>query len=56
MEGNDDDKARANQGKKVMYEGKIHYIVYETNKFVIISKSKHLTKKFSVKPNKIKYE
>ena len=45
-------------GKSVTYKGNKHYIAYKSPKgdFVLISKSKNLIKKFSVKTNQITYE
>jgi hypothetical protein len=48
-----DDKSRANKGNEIKYKGKKHYIVYESDSFVLISKYKSLKKAFSVTPNQI---
>ncbi len=44
-----------NKGKICYYKGEIHYIVYETMSFKLISKNKDLTKVFSVNPNEFSY-
>jgi hypothetical protein len=48
------DRERSNKGKSCQYKGVIHYIVYESDKFVLISKTEDLRKVFSVNPNDIK--
>lgn len=47
-----------NVGKPVTFKNKKHYIAYEFQEGnqLLISKSKKLTKKFSVKSNQITYE
>lgn len=44
-----------NQGKECWYKNEKHYLVYESDDFKLISKSKKLNKAFAVSPNLVKY-
>lgn len=44
-----------NKGKPCYFKGEIHYIVYETLDFKLISKNKDLSKVFSVNPKDFSY-
>ena len=50
------EQCRVNKGKPCVYNKKNHYIIYESDKFTLITEDKKLLKGiFAVQPIKIKY-
>ncbi len=45
-----------NKGKPIYFKDEVHYIVYESNEILLISKNEDLTKVFSVNKSQVSYK